>query len=242
MNKTEKSVELAEIKNTLFTIKGLVDELVEDEGEELDGTPFEWEGEHEVYGVRLAEPYSDYSATREGKIFSFKRKKIIELNQTVASQTKYLFVRLYSAGVGQYLTVHNVICTAFHGPMPEDKQLVRHLDGNKLNNHADNLRYGTYKDNAEDAVRHGSFLFRTEDVAKRIKERAKKVKAEKPVREKRVQAKRLTNEEAYHTKALKISGLTYKQIREQYYPNVSISLLCAICSGTAYEESGWPPV
>ena len=50
--------------------------------------------------------------------------------------------------------VHAVVCTAFHGPRPEG-MLVRHLDGNTMNNRADNLAWGTFKDNEADKLRHG---------------------------------------------------------------------------------------
>jgi hypothetical protein len=45
------------------------------------------------------------------------------------------------------------------GPRPSDKHLGRHLDGNYLNNSPKNLRWGTYKDNAQDSIKHGTFYF-----------------------------------------------------------------------------------
>jgi hypothetical protein len=50
---------------------------------------------------------------------------------------------------------HRLICEAFHGPAPEGMRLVRHLDGDKPNNRADNLAWGTDLDNHLDAVGHG---------------------------------------------------------------------------------------
>lgn len=55
------------------------------------------------------------------------------------------------------VAVHAVVCTAFHGPRPEGA-IVRHLDGNPDNNHADNLRWGTSKENEDDKLRHGRRL------------------------------------------------------------------------------------
>jgi hypothetical protein len=35
--------------------------------------------------------------------------------------------------------VHRVVCEAFHGAPPTEKHTVDHIDGNRLNNHKDNL-------------------------------------------------------------------------------------------------------
>ena len=43
--------------------------------------------------------------------------------------------------------VHQLVCEAFHGPKPFDSAVVIHLDENALNNRADNLRWGTQKEN-----------------------------------------------------------------------------------------------
>lgn len=51
--------------------------------------------------------------------------------------------------------VHRQVCEAFNGPPPFEGAVVRHLDGDSLNNCADNLAWGTPKENSEDAIRHG---------------------------------------------------------------------------------------
>lgn len=53
------------------------------------------------------------------------------------------------------ITVHSIVAIAFHGPKP-DGMVVRHMDGNPRNNAAENLCYGTCKDNEADKYRHGS--------------------------------------------------------------------------------------
>lgn len=50
--------------------------------------------------------------------------------------------------------VHELVTLAFHGPRPVGLQ-IRHLDSNCLNNRADNLCYGTAKQNSQDAVALG---------------------------------------------------------------------------------------
>lgn len=50
--------------------------------------------------------------------------------------------------------VHTLVLLAFSGPRPPGKECC-HNDGNKDNNRADNLRYGTQADNARDRIKHG---------------------------------------------------------------------------------------
>lgn len=59
-----------------------------------------------------------------------------------------------SDGKLQNVEVHALVCEAFHGPCPDGMQ-TRHLDGDGLNNHADNLAWGTPIENEADKVRHG---------------------------------------------------------------------------------------
>lgn len=61
--------------------------------------------------------------------------------------------------VGPYqrrnLTVHRMVCEAFHGPMPAWADRVRHLNDEKHDNRAVNLAWGTHADNMRDRVRNG---------------------------------------------------------------------------------------
>ena len=54
--------------------------------------------------------------------------------------------------------VHLLVCTAFHGPKPPEKDLVAHWDGDGFNNRAENLRWATYVENEEDKRRHGRHM------------------------------------------------------------------------------------
>lgn len=52
--------------------------------------------------------------------------------------------------------IHQLVLIA-HGILkPFDGAVVRHLDGNRLNNHIYNLRWGTPRENSDDTIMHGS--------------------------------------------------------------------------------------
>jgi hypothetical protein len=53
---------------------------------------------------------------------------------------------------------HQLVVEAFIGPAPFPKSEVRHWpDPTKSNNHYTNLRWGTSRDNKQDAIAHGTF-------------------------------------------------------------------------------------
>lgn len=53
-------------------------------------------------------------------------------------------------------TIHSMVAEAFHGPRPKGA-IIRHIDGNRFNNRADNLAYGTKNENVYDAIAHGTY-------------------------------------------------------------------------------------
>lgn len=64
-----------------------------------------------------------------------------------ASKTaRHQYRNIYSADLGT-MKVHRLVCEAFHGPAPFPGAVVIHIDENALNNRADNLRWGTQKEN-----------------------------------------------------------------------------------------------
>lgn len=65
------------------------------------------------------------------------------------------FVVLSHRGVPSTKSVHILVLEAFIGPRPEG-MLGLHRDDDKSNNTVENLYWGTYSDNAADAVRNGT--------------------------------------------------------------------------------------
>ena len=99
-----------------------------------------------------------YVATRDGRIFSesnWRGYGLRELRQDV-DRHGYPSVRLTPMfGRRKRLKVHALVATAFLGARPSPAHEVRHLDGNPLNNAAENLAWGTRAENAADRERHG---------------------------------------------------------------------------------------
>ena len=59
----------------------------------------------------------------------------------------YKIISLWKNGTGKMFRVHRLVAAAFI-PNPENKPCIDHIDGNRANNHADNLRWVTAKENS----------------------------------------------------------------------------------------------
>lgn len=93
-----------------------------------------------------------YTALADGTIIGVKGKPLKPTPNTKG----YLKFGARVNGKVRTFQVHAVVCEAFHGEKPFPEAQVRHLDGNKLNNRADNLAWGTSAENAADTAKHGT--------------------------------------------------------------------------------------
>lgn len=59
-------------------------------------------------------------------------------------------------GKGRRTHLHRLVAEVHISPQPFENACVRHLDGNPRNNSADNLAWGTYLDNENDKLAHGT--------------------------------------------------------------------------------------
>lgn len=65
------------------------------------------------------------------------------------------YLQTYIPEIKRQKLTHRLIAEAFLGPCPAGME-VRHADGTRTNNQPSNLCYGSTRDNAQDAMRHGT--------------------------------------------------------------------------------------
>lgn len=85
----------------------------------------------------------NYSVTETGLIYSHITNKY--LKPSIVSQYQQVIL-ITPTGERKGYKVHRLIAHVFH-PNPENKGTVNHKDGNKLNNHKDNLEWMTQREN-----------------------------------------------------------------------------------------------
>lgn len=97
--------------------------------------------------------WPEYAVSNTGRIVSYRRGEPCELRTNVVGG--YPMVTFRVAPRSHCTAVHRVVAAAFLGPRPDGME-VRHLDGNRLNNDASNLAFGTRAENMQDKLRHGT--------------------------------------------------------------------------------------
>ena len=76
---------------------------------------------------------------------SYKTKPILGTKRKAKKDAKHQYYGwLYR---GKNYKVHRLVCEAFNGIPSNEKSVVIHLDENGLNNRAENLKWGTQKEN-----------------------------------------------------------------------------------------------
>lgn len=108
-----------------------------------------YEGYYEVSNlgrVRSLERTLADGRIRKGKVLHGSRK----------TDTGRLKVSLSRDGRVATAMIHRLVAMAFLGVPPDGRGLVLHSDGDHLNNRSSNLRWGTYADNVQDSLEHGT--------------------------------------------------------------------------------------
>jgi len=104
---------------------------------------------------KILDEYPFYKIYSDGKIYSIKLKKYISGHK---NKRGYFSYTLYNKkGKRTHKGLHQLLAIAFI-PNPNNHEVVRHLDDNKNNNSLSNLKWGTIKENIEDAIRNNVFV------------------------------------------------------------------------------------
>ncbi len=112
--------------------------------------------------------YDGLVVDARGRLFAREKDgDLVELRPW-PSNTGYQVIRWR----GRLLTAHRLICAAHHGPPPHNA-VTHHQDGDKTNNHPDNLSWVTQRENARASLEfHGRTL--TADRVNRARLEARK--------------------------------------------------------------------
>lgn len=81
-----------------------------------------------------------------GGIRTYTPKPTYGVTLKASKTARHTYKGLYNKFFGN-LKVHRLVCEAFHGPPPEGKTYVLHLDEDAHNNKPENLRWGSQKEN-----------------------------------------------------------------------------------------------
>jgi hypothetical protein len=114
-------------------------------------------------GVRFRNVLPGYCVGDDGSVWSQKTFGSSNLTdrwsqlQSEVLRNGYRRVTFSYTGRTRRFLVHSLILEVFVGPRPPGME-VRHLDGNRANNHLGNLVWGTHQQNCDDQYVHGTKL------------------------------------------------------------------------------------
>ena len=96
--------------------------------------------------------YPIYQVTSYGRIYNTILKKFRKL---YLRKDGYFYVDLYNNGIGKTIGVHRLVANEFCYERSDEKNVVNHKDGNKLNNYYKNLEWCTMQENITHACETG---------------------------------------------------------------------------------------
>ena len=139
-----------------------------------------------------------YEVSNLGNIFSIRRNIIVK---PYINQTGYYMVNLWFKCKQDKRLISRLVAEAFI-ENPENKPVINHKDGNRLNNFVDNLEWCTQSENLKHAYATGL---------------------------RKQEYKKISNEQAKEIIYLRKNGTSLKTLADKY--NISTSLVSMICNG-----------
>lgn len=95
--------------------------------------------------------FPNYQVSDSGEVVNIVTGKQLK---PIHERTGYSHVTLCGDGRHKQTSIHRLVAREFINN-PENKPMVNHIDGNKANNHVDNLEWCTYSENMQHAYRTG---------------------------------------------------------------------------------------
>jgi hypothetical protein len=99
-----------------------------------------------------------YGVSKDGRVFSLEhnwrgygQRELVQQPNTDG----YMRVRMVIDGRRKSYMVHKLVAAVFLDGQPSPRHEIRHLNGDKRDNRAVNLSWGTRRENAADRERHG---------------------------------------------------------------------------------------
>src|ERR1035437_1208869 len=155
--------------------------------------------------------YSNYYVSSFGNIKNIKTGNLLKKTIRNKKTSPYFCVNLSEKGKTKMCSIHSLVLISFVGKRPKNN-VINHIDGNKYNNHINNLDYCTQSENRKKDFTTGRQSY---------------------VGEKNNQCK-LKEKDVLNIFKLRKSGCTYREISVIY--NMAHSSIQRICNGTGWKH------
>lgn len=111
-----------------------------------------------------------YVVTIDGRVFDLERGAELKQSCTRKSDMKYPTVRIHTLNGLKTFYVHRLVAEAFI-PNPHNKPTVDHIDRNPHNNHVENLRWATYREQSKNRRPRSKYIYINLSTGEHVKQK-----------------------------------------------------------------------